>query len=489
MFWYIASFVVGNVLFLVLFVQYFLLQKIRRTFVETRRVDDQDVEVRISEEIRRIELLASYFKEVESQKSRVSKLLARIYTFCVSAEMRDKRGYNGTPIWLYNLTIWFDHPINYLNLTAAWGLFTFVFILMTIPRGVSVDNLEAQTSNRGPLEVNSGNSTYYEWHKVGNVKRIVPSCLHYEYAERLFENEITYHLATDGSIEETKHARCLLRKNDATLYEFQRPYNATRKALADAPSVRRVLNEMLLLDNENTRFQSDIVNLDDVWNHPRLYVLRDGASLLRLNVRVPVDEGTGKFEIQRRMVPVASLVAFLEGWQSDIAASVPGTTLHYCMCPEFMGIVDPIHFHLDTKSNKWSVWMKHKVAKVLNVFAPRSTKERYSQNIEPFPFKQNQMLVEDVVDPAGNNHLTTHFDSVVVTALDAYRVNGVADEIEYTERFWTGYNGIKRTHDPAQPFALAVELKPSFEQDITITGVETICYYHCSHVKELLMHN
>lgn len=433
--------------------------------------------------------LSRWFERLGERKSGFGKFLNAMYLIFVPYGYRERStiesGEHGLLVWVVSVRFWTYFLSRFL--VFVFIVAPFVAMVLFYPHvwlGAAYGALPPPPPPIRPgTGVSASNGPFYEWHTVAGVNRVVPLCTHYDDAETLYESETSFLLSRDMLKDDKMHARCVVRLDgpDAHVLPFAAPYDALRATLAKAPPLNRVIAEQY--GTWTAAF--DVLNLSDAWRRPTLYVLRDGERYLRLAVRV-LDKD-GKARIERRLVSISALVAFLRDWQQDIARHFPGTALHYCMCPAFIGILDAIFFHHDPADNSWHVWLTAELTDSNTLTKHSGTREDYSDVVAPLPYWQNKWLVDDVNDTTGMQHVVSHYYAVTVAAIDVTGYVPSQGELDTRERFWLGHGTSKRAHDPNAPFAIAIPIDASQRTPKKLTGRDdTTCFFHCGHVLELL---
>jgi hypothetical protein len=419
--------------------------------------------------------LSSYLASLNDAKNSRDKAIEGLYRRFVSEAHRAaspiEEGNEGMIIAVVKLRFW----VQYLSIRAAFVLFFVPIGMMLLLNShlwipwLARGQWDLGTASQG-VSVNMRDTTLYEWHDVAGVRRAVPYCTQYDKAGAIYEEEVRLLLQRDMLKDESRHARCVLRKTPEAKHVW--PIAADIAKELQALVNRRAISNVTLPGLSGTEMTP-----------PFLYVLRDGERYIRLTVRS--DDDT---HFEPRMVRLADLKSVLSTWQKDVAKGALNAQIHYCMCPAFLGVLDNVTFFLNTATNDWEIWLQPRISYVnplSAVDAPR--RMRYSKEIAPLPYHQNQQILENAADPSGQNHMFQGFDTIRVQFADPTTVK-LPDDLEALERFWMGHGTLRRVHEESNPFALAVPLASDrFASERLITGADTVCYMHCQHLLDVVL--
>lgn len=434
-------------------------------------------------------VLSEACERLDENKSVVGKLVNRMYRRIFSEHARARapleEGNQSLLNWIVALRFWTFYAFRFATLACFMAPVLVVLLfyphvwLPWLARANVTHPYDDATS------VHSGNGVRYEWHQLGDTRRVVPVCIHADSAEVLYDSEMAYLDAHDMLHGQKPHARCVARLGDATQHaqQFGLPFSSLHAALVDAPSVAQVLKQQY----GSYKAADAALNMSGAQVRPTIFVLRDGERYVKLAVRVQSEEGTAEYRIERRLVSITAVLHFLQAWQKDIAQHVPGTPMHYCMCPAFLGILDPIYFYYDASTAAWQLWFAAEVPEANTLTKYYGTRQAWSEKIAPLPYAQNQRFLDLFQDE--NQHVVAHYDAISVRLIDVAGYVPTATELDERERFWFGPNAMRRrTYDAAVPFALTVPIPDSYRVQRKLTGSQdTGCFYHCRHLIELLM--
>ena len=418
---------------------------------------------------------SSYLDSLNDAKSKRDKAIEGLYRRFIPDANRApspiEEGNEGMVVAVVKLRFW----VQYLSVRAA-------IVLLFIPVALMIllnSHIWIQWLARGQwdmggstqgVSVNMRDTTLYEWHEVSGVRRAVPYCTEYDKASAIYEEEVRLLLQRDMLKDETHHSRCVMRTAHDAKHVWPIASNISKEL--QELTVRRPISNVTLPGLSGTEM-----------NPPFLYVLRNGERYIRVTVRSNDDT-----HFEPRMIRLDDLKSVLGAWQKDVAQGALNAQIHYCMCPAFLGILDNITFFLNAGTNEWEIWLQPRISYVnplSAVDAPRRMK--YSKEIAPLPYHQNQQILENAPDPSGQNHMFQGFDAIRVKFADPTTVK-LSDEIETLERFWMGHGTLRRVHEEANPFALAVPLTSDrFATERLITGADTVCYMHCQHILDVVL--
>lgn len=421
--------------------------------------------------------LSNYLASIDEAKTERDKAIGGLYRRFIAEPDRApsplEEGHEGMIVAVVKLRFW----LNYLSIRAMIGLTVFPILAMLLLNShIWVPWLFlgshwdiSQASSRG-VAVNMRDTALYEWHDVAGVRRAVPYCTQYDKATEIYRDETRLLLERDMLKDETPHARCILRTKPGAghMWTMAADMSAELKAL----TTRRAISNVTLPGLLETEMMP-----------PFLYVLRDGERYIRVTMRS--DDDT---HFQPRMVRVADLKNLLGTWQREVSQGALNSNIHYCMCPAFFGILDNMTFSLNTATNEWEIWLQPSISYVNPlslVDAPR--RMRYSKEIAPLPYHQNQQIIDAIPDTTGQNHMFRGHDTIRIQFADPMLVR-LPEDLEERERFWMGHGTLKRVHEDGSPFALAVPLKRErFSSERLITGADTVCYMHCQHLLDVVL--
>lgn len=376
---------------------------------------------------------------------------------------------------------------------AVWMAYYYGPALFTSIPSTLAPAMERQAVERNMLYISSGNGTLYEWHHTGGSLRVVPYCTNYVRYPQLHQREVSFLLENDRLSDPESHARCILRPErdsyslSARLSEFHDAH--------DTPSIFELLKLPKSYEPSTDRAAAYAVlaertHMEHALNDtsPHVFVLRDGRQYVALTLRTAVNV------IERRAIEVSDLYAFLDSWKSLVNQRVLGAPVEYCLCSAHLGILDDISFYFDRHAatdgaryhGQWQLWLQPRVTRVNTMDGRmRHSNAQYSEAISPFPFYQNRRIMREA---AGADYGTglEHYVTVNVRYLSVEKLV-VPDHLDARERFWMGHGEVKRVHSSNAPFALAVPLEDGKHgRERSLTGEETVCYYHCRYLHHLL---
>lgn len=313
----------------------------------------------------------------------------------------------------------------------------------------------------------------YEVLPIAGVQRMVPYCEHYERATELFHQE----LVTSDTPGLRSHARCVLRPEDrARVLSYGLEHYEQDMGLAPA------LVD-LLKDYNHTMHAS---GADTYAQAPHVFILRNGDRYVRLVVRS--DDGK---RLEPRMVRESSILALLHKWQHDVTERV-GVAMPFCLPAPFMGILDNVAFYFNRAAGEWEIWYYPEIVRVQELSEKRRSAITYRKGLGLFPYAQYNRTLGLCADPHGRNHVNVHHDGITVRYYDPAGRLDVPADLDALEPYWLGitYPGAppaKRTHEAANPVALAVPLSASkHRRERILTGEDTACFYSSQHIRELL---
>lgn len=415
--------------------------------------------------------LSTYCEALSEPKTTRDKVIALLYNHFVSEEARRVSDSQDATCGLLRGVVdlrlriqWWARIVEFL---------AFILPLMILVMGsIVVKPQLLNTAIYGTVSpvstVHLDNTALSEWHVVAGNDRVVPYCQHYDHANAIYVNEVRHLLSKDLLKSDTAHARCVLRLP---------PHEGSDKQLWNLTNATAILQDMThRVSVAHVLRHSQTPRNASIHMPPNLYILRDGERYLRVTVRKADNSG-----FEPRMVRERELFALLAAWQREISDGMLDAGLHYCMCPAFLGILDNMTFFFDTTTSQWEIWMQPRVSSFNMLSKFHAGRMRFSDKIAPFPFYQNRKILDLLPDP--QDHMVMQYDAVHIQYADPARVQ-FPDDLDGRERYWMGHGSVKRIHETANPFALAVPVTRLSVK--LITGADSVCYHHCQHISELL---